>query len=99
MSSQSLSLGPKVEGRGEGSRIVRWRVPPFTPPLTGVIVVVVGNIASFIFVVKETVSGWGWEIGGEIKVRWHSLSMRGMEDAGRRAGRLNAWIEEKMFEA
>jgi hypothetical protein len=37
--------------------------------------------------------------GDEVSVRWHSLRSVGIEDAGKMAGRENACIELKIFEA
>lgn len=38
-------------------------------------------------------------VGAEIRVRWHSLRIRGIEDAGSSAGTQNAWMAVKMLEA
>ena len=75
VSSQARRRGPRVEGMGEGSRIVRCRDPDFD---------CVGNDG----VVGETASEvMEWE---DARVRWHSLSRAGMDDAGRMVGREKA---------
>ncbi len=35
----------------------------------------------------------------EVSVRWHSLSMAGMDEEGKRHGRPKEWIEVKMLDA
>jgi hypothetical protein len=69
---------------GEGSRIVRLREPAL-------------EVEGKVSVVEET----GDEIGldAEVSVLWQSLSRAGIEDAGRRAGSENAWIDAKMLDA
>jgi hypothetical protein len=74
LSSQARSRGPSVEGRGEGSRIVRCSLP-----------------GEFFEGVVEGDS--------ETRVRWHSFKIFGINDPGKRAGRLNAWIAVKLLDA
>ena len=89
MSSQARSRGPRVAGRGDGSRMVRCSVPPLTSGFIGTTVAVDE---------KEEAVGDGGD-GAEISIRWHSLRRRGNEAAGRSDGRQKAWIEVKKFEA
>jgi len=90
VSSQARRRGPSVEGSGDGSRIVRCRVPALMSVLWGTRVVDEENGAGSVGDAGE---------GAEMSVRWHSLRMRGSEAAGRRAGRQKAWIDVKMLEA
>jgi hypothetical protein len=39
------------------------------------------------------------ERDSEMRVRWHSFKIFGINDPGKRAGRLNAWIEVKLLDA
>jgi len=81
LSSQARSRGPRVAGRGDGSRSVRWRVPPRRSGFIGMTVAVEEKDAGSV--------GEGGD-GAEISVRWHSFRMRGIEAAGRSAGRQKA---------
>jgi hypothetical protein len=90
LSSHARRRGPRVAGRGDGSRSVRCRVPPLTAGLRGTVVVLEEKGAG-------SVGDGG--LGVETRVRWHSLRRRGREAAGRRAGRPKAWIEVKMLDA
>lgn len=92
MSSHARNRGPSVAGKGDGSRIVRCKVPPFPVCSLGFI--------GMIVVVEEKGAGSVGEggEGAETSVRWHSLRISGSEAAGRRAGKQKAWMELKRLE-
>jgi hypothetical protein len=83
-SSQVLSLGPKVAGRGDGSRIVRCN-----PPAGLTLLLTEGESCENGCGGEERVHG--------VSTRLHSFKIVGIEEADRRVASEKAWMEVKML--
>ncbi len=81
-----------MAGRGDGSRMVRWSVPPCDDDTRG-------EDSGWNAEAVRVVGDGGGGVAAEVSVRWHSLSIDGMDDARRRAGSEKAWMLLKILEA
>ena len=88
-SSHALRRGPKVSAMGEGSMMVRWRMPALVPTAWW------GEDGG-----AGVAKGPGVDAEeAETRQRWHSLRSAGREADGKRDGMEKAWIDTKFREA